>query len=320
MGSDAKKAYNADGRDELLWWYPEKLTIVTNPESPLADPDRLAKPVAEWLVQSIMAKGVKVPIIVRTNGKDEDGVPIVEVVDGRQRVRAAVVANERLAAEGRQLVKVQGIRTRGTDADMLAVMIMTNELRAADTPLAKARKAQRCIDGGFSPSETAALFGVIVPTIKQWQALLDCAAPVQKAVEAGELPPTTAASFLSKLPREEQGPALEKMRAEGSLRGQAGVAAAERAIGKDRGQKEPDPDAVPLPSRVWLKRLLGELEAVLADSEHPHYGTDEGKVAVAVLKLVLEGKKPRGNVVAAAWREVQKRFNRSNGATEAHPS
>lgn len=321
MGSNAKQTYNAVGRGELLWWEPEALTIVTDKTSPLHDPDRLVKPVAEWMVQSVMTKGVKVPILVRFNGKAEDGTPIVEVVNGRQRVRAAMEANKRLRKEGLEPIRVQGIIVRGTDNDMLGLMILANELVELDTPLAKARKAQRALDGGLGVQEVAALFGVKDVTIKQWQALLDCSTPVQQAVESGELPPTTAA-MLSKLPREEQTLTLEKMRADGTLRGASGVAAAEKATGKGRGARGPSEDGAIIPSRVWLKRLLAELEG--NEDSVGFRAAEEGGLAasyvsgaVAVLKLALEGKKPRGNVVAEAWRSVNKRFSRGKASAEA---
>lgn len=311
MGSDAKKAFNADGRDELLWWFPEKLTIVDDKDSPLYDPDRLAKPPPEWLIESIMQKGVRVPIIVRLNGKDEDDVPIVEVVDGRQRVRAAIEANKRLMARGLETVRVQGIRTRGTDGDMLALMVMTNELRQEDTPLAKARKAQRAADIGFSDTEIAALFGVQGVTIKQWKTLLDCDSSVQKSVERGELPPTTAV-VLAKLPRAEQKAALEKMKTDGTLRGVGGRVAAEKAAGRSAAVET----RTAVPSRVWLKRLLAELEQSPALAGSP----PEGKQvlgALSALRLVVDGKKPRGGPVADAWRVVQKRFSRGAAQAEA---
>lgn len=314
MGSDAKKAFNAVGRDELLWFDPSTLTIVEDEASPLADPDRLAPPVAEWLVESLMADGNDVPIIVRLNGKEKDGTPRVEVVDGRQRVRAALEANKRLAKLGAEPIRLKGVRTRGEDHAVLGMMIRTNVLRQEETPISKARKAARYLKIGRSYDETARQFGVKVGTIKSWELLLDLDASVQKAVETGELPPTTA-SKLAELPREEQKVALEKMRADGALRGKSGKEAALRAAGKDRGRVEPEEGGAVIPSRVWLKRLLAELPAhELGDGS----ATDQAiQGAKQVLLLALEGKKPRGGPVAESWRALQKRFGRGKAEASA---
>jgi ParB family chromosome partitioning protein len=315
MGSDAKKAFNAIGRDELLWFAPETLTIVEDETSALADPDRLAGPPPEWLVESIMADGIDVPIIVRLNGKRDDGTPIVEVVNGRQRVRSAREANKRIAAANKKLapderaepIRVPGVRTRGEDHAMLAKMVRTNVLFVEETPLSKARKAARLLEMGRSYDEVARQFGVKEGTIKSWEALLGLDASVQKAVETGELPPTTAGK-LAELPREEQKTALAKMRADGALKGKSGREAALRAAGKDRGKTEPQEGGAAIPSRVWMKRLAAELDAhALGDGS----ATDQNiHGAKQVLALLLEGKKPRGGPVAEAWRALQKRFDR----------
>jgi ParB family transcriptional regulator, chromosome partitioning protein len=320
MGSDAKKAFNAIGRDELLWFAPETLTIVEDETSALADPDRLAGPPPEWLVESILADGIDVPIIVRLNGKRDDGTPIVEVVNGRQRVRSAREANKRIAAANKKLapeeraepIRVPGVRTRGEDHAMLAKMVRSNVLFVEETPLSKARKAVRLLEMGRSYDEVARQFGVIEKTIKSWEALLGLDVSVQKAVEQGELPPTTATK-LAGLPQAEQKAALEKMRADGALKGKSGREAAERATGRDRGKTEPEEGGATLPSRVWMKRLRAELGSPgdgtsIADLDELAAAEQTG--AMKVLALLLDGKKPRGGPVAEAWRALQKRFDR----------
>lgn len=310
MGSDAKKAFNAHHRDELLWFDPATLTIVGDKASELNDPDSSAR-APEWMVKSIMALGVQVPIIVRKNGEDARGVPIVEVVDGRQRVRATLEANRRLGQlSGDEQRFVPGIRTRGAAEDMMAVMILTNALRKQETPVSKARKAQRYIGYGKSVGEAADLFGVKPQAVSEWLGLLDLDGELQKAVDTGELPQTTALTLV-KLPREEQKSALTKMRAEGTLRGKSGVEAAERLTGTARGKTGEEGEVSQLPSRVWLKRLMSELEG------ETYEGSSDTLAVVAVLKLALEGKKPRGNVVAEAWRAVQKRFSRGRAEADA---
>lgn len=292
MGSDAKKAFNAVGRDELLWFEPESLTIVENdPKHPLYDPDRLTPP-EERLILNIMARGIRVPVIVRLNGKTTDDKPIVEVVDGRQRVRAALEANKRLKKEGGEPLRVPGVRTRGEDSDMMAVMILTNELRKDDTPLAKARKLQRFLALGRTEEEAAVTFGVTTKAIKDWLLLLDCSTEVQKAVEQGVVP-SYVARELSSLPREEQGTALGKMIEAGEIKGKKGREAAVRAAKGKTSDEAPG-----LPTKKQLKRLREALRELEVEDD----STPGKTIAIMLLNFVLDGKKPVGPVLGAGWR------------------
>jgi ParB family chromosome partitioning protein len=316
MGSDAKKAFNAEGRDELLKFDPFKLTIVEDEGNPLAD-ERARLNVPEWLVASMIKHGNIVPITVRLNGKSPDGTPRVEVVDGRQRVRAARLASERVRALGEGIIMVYGVRKRGDDDTMFAQKIVANEHRQETPPMMKAREAGRALARGMSISEIAQMYRVQNQTIQQWLALLELAKPVQEAVDKHEIAASTAVAFFSgKLPREEQAAALEKMRADGTLKGQAAIAAAEKLSGSARGKTGDEAAIAQIPSRTWLKRLAAELEGSSAFAEGGHPAS-EATGALAVLRLLLEGKQPRGNAVAKAWRDVQKRFSRGKDTPAA---
>lgn len=229
MGSDVKKAYGAAGRDELLWFRPEDLVVVTDPKHPLYD-ERVNLPLSEALVLSVMADGVIEAITVRKNGETSDGTPIVEVVFGRQRVRAACEANRRFKAQRKELILVPATRRRGEDADLFGVMITENEQRQDDTPLARARKCARYMQFGKSELDASIRFGVTTTTIRSWLALLECAPEVQALVEKGEMPASIAVK-LAKLPREEQPAVLEKLKEQGELRGEKGVKEANGATG-----------------------------------------------------------------------------------------
>ncbi len=229
MGSDAKKGYNAQGRAELLMFQPEDLTVVDDPAHPLYD-DRVHLPLDEALVLNIMANGVLEPVLVRKNGERDD-LPVVEVVAGRQRVRAACEANRRLAKEGKQLVRVPGVPRRGDDADLFGVMVSENEVRRGDSPIVRAKKLQRYLAMGRTQADAACMWGVNISTVGNMLALLDCAAPVQKAVEAGTIGATLAAKELSRLPREQQEGALAKLVAEGATKGEAAKETVQRIRG-----------------------------------------------------------------------------------------
>lgn len=209
MGSDSKKFYGAEGRGELLLFDPNSLVIVSDKKHPLYD-ERATMPIDERLIDSIMKSGVLEPVIVRRNGEDEKGRPIVEVVDGRQRVRAAMIANHRISEAGGEPIRVPAITKRGDGGDLMGIMITTNEIRKQDPPLIKAKKVQRYLDLGRSLEEAAVTFGATVTTLKGYLALLDCHPDVIKAVDGGRIG-VTHARTLSALPQEKQSEELEKL-------------------------------------------------------------------------------------------------------------
>lgn len=199
-------ALNAQ-RSDAFALEPEMFTLVTDPEHPLYDP-RVHDEPEESLVRNVMVYGVIEPVIIRKNGEK------VEVVAGRGRVKAALEANRRLTAEGKQPIRVPAILKRGQDADMFGVLISENECRREDNPLIKSEKAQRLINMGKSVEEVAVAFGVKRQSVEAWLALGDVAKPVLDAVEQGEIS-ATAAAKLSTLDREEQVKTFETMKAEG---------------------------------------------------------------------------------------------------------
>lgn len=199
-------ALNAQ-RSDAFALDPEMFTLVTDPEHPLYDP-RVHDEPEESLVRNVMVYGVIEPVIIRKNGDN------VEVVAGRGRVKAALEANRRLTAEGKQPIRVPAILKRGQDADMFGVLISENECRREDNPLIKSEKAQRLINMGKSVEEVAIAFGVKRQSVEAWLALGDVAQPVLDAVEQGEIS-ATAAAKLSTLDREEQVKTFETMKAEG---------------------------------------------------------------------------------------------------------
>ena len=209
MGSESKKAFGAIGRDELLLFSPDDLVIVNDKDHPLYDERAFLQP-EERLIESIMKVGVLEPIIVRKNGEDKTGKPIVEVVDGRQRVKAASIANARIREVGGEEVRVPAVRKRGDGGDLLGIMITTNEIRKADPPLIKAKKVQRYLDLGRTMEEAAVTFGATTATLKSYLALLDCHPNVVKAIEAGRIG-ITHAKKLSAMPQEEQTAELTKL-------------------------------------------------------------------------------------------------------------
>lgn len=210
MAKNSIEAYGAAGKSNLLFFDPEKLTLVTDEKSPLYDP-RVHLPVSESLVLNIMHHGVLQPITI--NKDAETG--IVSVVAGRQRVKAAREANRRLAAKGCELVQVPAVPRRAEAADLAGVMASENELREADTPLGRAGKMRRLMTYGKTEADLAMLFGCSSTTVKNTLALLDCIADVRKAVESGEINVGHALQ-VSTLPPNEQRDKLIALRKAGN--------------------------------------------------------------------------------------------------------
>jgi ParB family chromosome partitioning protein len=178
-----KNPFTQSSSVSVSWLFdPGKLEL-PDEHHDLYDP-RQAAPMDEALVLNIMAFGVLEPVVVRL----DDGQ--ATVVDGRRRVQAAREANKRLSAQGLDPIQVQCVRYRGSDAT--GAMITCNEMRLDDTPLARARKCERYLATGRSEEQAALAFGVGVPCVRSWLALLDAPKCVRDAVDAGKLSASAA--------------------------------------------------------------------------------------------------------------------------------
>lgn len=229
-----KTALPGASRLNAFSMHPDKLVIVgldtehQPGEHELWD-ERIHDPLDEGMVRNIRVRGVLQPIIVRKNGES------VEVVDGRQRVRAAREASRRNDAEGLPTIHVPCIvrRSKGRTAaqkaaDALDTMISTNENRHDDNPVTRAHKAQRLLDYGRSDDEVAETFGITKQALKNLLVVLDLSPKVQDAI--GKSISFTAATTLKDLTHEEQDKKLEELVA-------AGVSVAE-ALRLQRARKK----------------------------------------------------------------------------------
>jgi ParB family chromosome partitioning protein len=241
-----RKVFDTKSTD-LFWFDPEEIRVPTT--GALADA-RAGLPVLESLVLDIMVRGVVEPVIV---AKGDDGMP--ELIDGRQRVRAATEANRRLAAQGVKLLLVPAVYRRADELGMFAAMICANEHRQQDAPIERARKAQRFLDLGASEDECAVAFGVSRPTIRNWLSLLDLGPAARSAMEDGKISPT-AASQIAKLPKEKQAEALVRTLSSDS----------KPTVRKAREQARATDGQVPTsgPARPRMRSKL-EIEQVLAN-------------------------------------------------------
>jgi ParB family chromosome partitioning protein len=263
--NEAKKAL-AGKRLNAFAMDPAQLLIVgidtkDGPEHYLWDV-RIKLPVNVALAKNINKNGVLEAVKVRKDGDR------TLVVAGRQRVRAARLANEWRDAKGLEPILVPVMLERGGDARMVDVMVSENELRANDNVEAKLSKLERFMSLGRSEEDAAVQFGVEPATIRNWLPLPEAGPAVKRAFTAGLLP-ATAAIKIAKLPRAEQAKAV----ADVTKDGKATVAAADRAARSAR-----DPKAAPAivpPRKRLLKKLCGRgaLFALLhSDNDAKDYG------------------------------------------------
>lgn len=199
MGRNTKTVWGALSSTNLLGFDPAELVLVTDESSPLYD-KRVHLPLDEAMVENMLVLGVLEPITVKRD--TETGK--IEVVIGRQRVKAARAANERLRAAGRPVINIPAHIVKTDDPLTLAGMIVSeNENRQPDTPLGRAEKMVRLQQYGADVDRLAVFFGCSTQTVKSTLALLDCCATVRKAVEAGKVGVGHAVK-LSKLEPDEQ--------------------------------------------------------------------------------------------------------------------
>ncbi|ENZ79601.1 putative transcriptional regulator [Ralstonia pickettii OR214] len=198
MAKNSIDAYGASGKTNLLYFEPSALTLVTDPNSPLYD-ERVHLPVDEALARNVDYQGVIEPILVSKNPETGD----TEVVVGRQRVKAACLANEWRAGRGVDLRQIPAYVFKGSRRDAIEFIASENEVRQADTPLGRAEKMRRMMALGRGEEEVAVVFGCTAATVRATLSLLDCTSAVQKAVEKGSIT-VTQAKKLSKMAPDEQ--------------------------------------------------------------------------------------------------------------------
>lgn len=128
------------------------------------------------LVLSIGASGVHEPVLVVRDGDD------VVVLDGRRRVASARAADKMSREQGGEGVLVPVLIEKGNPGTLAGTMAACNELRRANTPMARAEVAYRIYTQvGGEPAAKLKLIalnmGVTTQTARSWVAL-------------GELPPS----------------------------------------------------------------------------------------------------------------------------------
>lgn len=205
------KNYGAESKSDLLRMDPDKLTIVTDPGHELYD-ERIDLPVEEDKVASVLALGVFDTVLIRENGRHPPGVfpdgatPLVlEIIDGRQRVRWAREANRRLKAVGKPPITVpcRVVHAAGDEKIAMEIMIASNELRTADPPSVSSAKALRMQERGATVEAIARALGKPVTETKHLLAMAGLDHASKEALDKGVLP-LVDAERLASLPKAER--------------------------------------------------------------------------------------------------------------------
>lgn len=229
-------------RSDVFFVQPEQLTIVEDPGHALYDERALHDP-CENLIKNISVYGIIEPVIVTKEGDK------ILVVAGRQRVKAAIVANKLLESSGEMPIRVPVILRRGDEKLLSGVMISENEIRRSDDALTRAEKTLRLTQMGHSAEELAIAFGVTTQSIANWLKLNDCCARVKKAVRDGLISATAASKFAG-LSVAEQEKLLSEMLSDG------GKPTVEKASRKAKGLNPPKEKS----KRKSTKEIAAEIE------------------------------------------------------------
>jgi ParB family chromosome partitioning protein len=268
----------ASGRADLWRMDTDKLVIVTDKGHPLYD-ERVALRVPDWLIESVIEHGVLQPVVLRRNGH------LFEVQDGRQRVRAVIAANQRLLEKGSdRVIQVPCVLRKDDDQSAAKIMVAINEQRQADTPIVRAKKAQRMLEvQGIPKPEVARQFAISVPMLDELLRLLEASPEVQEMVESGQVA-LTAASRLVALPRNEQKAAMEEIKAAGMAvtRQSASKKVANKTEARKSGQAERELNLAP------SKRLLAKVRDAYAEDDR-----QTQQAMAQLLTWVLTGEKAR---------------------------
>ena len=296
-----KTAVDAQRAGTVFVLPPEdpRLVLVNDPKSPLYD-ERLALPVSEELALSIAREGQIQAGRVRKNGVNK-----LEILDGRQRFRAALLANEwiksgdaRVAFRGGQLVQFKFEVVRPEDEQSAVRQVLAANLRVDETPIVRAKRIARALKWGLTLDDVRVAYGFkSKATVEGILMLLDCAPLVQQALERREIPESVARRFVG-LDHVKQVELLNSMRDKGVMRG----ASARRAVAeKKAGGEVTGTEAKRMLSRDFIEAFAVQLDAVRAPA---------AVVAKAILRFLLGEKDALGGSEMTPYSDAAKRARR----------
>lgn len=247
--------YGAQSRGQTFDYDPDDVTLVTDPSHPLYDPSVHAPP-SQKLVDSVVAYGIKEPIVIRRNGTDKDGRAIIEVVDGRDRVKAGRLAKKLLVAAGKPSILIRAVLEKGLrDADAETVMVICNEHRRIEDVVTRAEKLKRYLAHGHNEQQARLAFGMRGYGFKVLMEVMEMGQAVQEALREKKITMEIART-LACLPESKQAKALEDTLQEAGGRGPQAKTAAAKNAGVKLKPKKADG------AQVRLKTAKGLLKAI----------------------------------------------------------
>jgi ParB family chromosome partitioning protein len=190
MPKASRDALGAKGKSDVWQMDPGDVVLVTDKTSALYD-ERVDNDFKESLVLNMLYSpnddGVPQGVLKPTIGRRNPETGKVEIIDGRQRTKAAREANRRLKKQGAELLRLPVVLKNANDVRAMAMLVSANEHSTEDSPLNRAKKAQRYVDLGRDPSEVATLLGISVASVKNLLALIEAPTAVRSAVENGKI-------------------------------------------------------------------------------------------------------------------------------------
>lgn len=267
--------FGAVSRGQTFVYEPEKLVLVTDKAHPLYDPTVLDAPPKE-LVENIKELGVIVPILVRKNGLKR-GKPIIEVIEGRNRVKAAIIANKELKAQGFPPRLIPAVYRACDEDEAMTCMVVTNEQRKVENHVDRALKLKMYLDRGFTEKQARVAFGLSSSKLATLKSVLEMTKEIQAALRSKSITMTIAVE-ISKLPRSKQVTVLQDVLAvAGKGRGRAATECAEKKVNgevktrlRSRKAVEKARDALTcVPSSEYQRGAMEALAWVAGEMETP---------------------------------------------------
>lgn len=246
---------------QTVLMYPEDLTLVRDPKDPLFDP-RVNDPVdpSSARYQEILAAGAPHTAIKAREDGEKNGKKIIKVVDGRDRTQILQHINKHHPLEsGRRKIKVDLVH--GDDGEMVLLSLSANGHKE-ETPYSlavKIGKAEKC---NQSLDEIARACGwTTVLPVKKHLAILNFVPKVQAAFHGPEALSLAAAAHFTKVPRDEQEAALDKVQSGGAKKARE-VEAAVQASQKGEEYVPPAPR-----KRIWSAERVEKLAQAISEQK-----------------------------------------------------
>jgi ParB-like chromosome segregation protein Spo0J len=226
------------------------------------------------MIDSIKVKGVKTPGWVRKNG------PRAELIVGRRRLLNLRIANEELVAEGHEPWPFPAMQFRGTEAEMLELLMLENVEREDELDVELARQAVKLLALGRTREQVANRCGFdSVGALNELIKVLDLAPEVQEHVGPKRLFSRSAAVAMVDVDFKRQ----KEILAEAQAQAEAGIKPSARSV-----RAAASPDAVVKPTAKQWKRVVEVMRKDLVKpgaQRHFEVNTETLKYAIDLIRV-----------------------------------